>query len=390
MANMKRERGVATLLVSLVLLVGVTMVTVYTAHPIRTEQQVTANESRNLQALNAGEAGVNYFLAVFQEMLAEENVDTIDLGSGDQTNACRHTVDQGRAFEFREVSLFDRDKTLVATLTACSDIADPWDVPPQVFFAQVTVRGFSDDLVGRRDVSQLVRLRAAVQSLLPGGAGSFGEFNPAAAPLVARGNVSTRGNIKVEGTGTPIIAGGTYTKSGQAGNIDYDAAQQNDPIGTKTEDQFFEHFFGDTKQNIKSLATVVSSGADLLAAIAAGNTVLWFDGDFNQEVQGNAIIGSMDQPITLIVEGNFKLAGTQQLFGTVYAESVSTGNGNINLYGSLISENDINSTAGNVTYHYDDRLFGDLGSVREHLIDVNEDAHLPGIGGIVPGTWRDF
>jgi PilX N-terminal len=101
----RRQRGLATLLVVMVLFFIVAMVAAYTSRNLVFEQRASANQYRSTQALEAAEAGMQWALAM--------------LNSGRIDNSCQPVTDLGTStFRARYISSIGFDKTFVLPATA--------------------------------------------------------------------------------------------------------------------------------------------------------------------------------------------------------------------------------------------------------------------------------
>jgi hypothetical protein len=93
-------------------------------------------------------------------------------------------------------------------------------------------------------------------------------------------------------------------------------------------------------------------------------------------INSNVVIGSPEQPVILIVDGDFKFNGNATLYGVVYVigDWNNTGGGNAAIYGAAIVEGDMSST-GTPELSFDTSL--------ENLNNLTTLVK-------VPGSWRDF
>jgi hypothetical protein len=429
----RRQRGAAALLITLVLLVAITLVTLYTAGPIRTEQQVTANEYRALQALNAAEAGQYYFLGVVRQQI-EAGGDPVPLALLDpdpaaDPPACLTVLDPDGDGLTRRTFVMGGQDTLIRLLNRNLQLVETRDcrewgqarIPPDVFFVEVSARGFSDDLQGQRLVRQLVEVRRFSEVLPPGGVLRAG-ISPPTSPLVTLEGIDLNGNfdmlaLNADGEWSPDEFGAGFYKAvsgadvvvppGANRNITEDQVEgESDSLKVTedgaerllTPDEFFFNFLGADKETVKSFAYEVSGpnidATTVQAALAAGNNVIWVSGDARINTSGSPNdpanwMGTPGAPITLIVEGTLSTQGNQQIHGMVYAmDNIEFGGGTIDIFGTLLGEKEFTRARGTMNIHYNPNSFGggpDL--VEEGVLETTQTAET---GGVVPGTWVDF
>jgi hypothetical protein len=114
-----------------------------------------------------------------------------------------------------------------------------------------------------------------------------------------------------------------------------------------------------------------------VAAYAAGERQIWVDGDLN--VNSNVTIGSANDPIILVVDGDVHFNGTIQLYGVVYSTGMTwdnTGGGGALIRGAAISEGNYTGN-GTPDYFYDPNVLSRLRNTLTSFVRV-------------PGSWRDF
>ncbi len=150
-----------------------------------------------------------------------------------------------------------------------------------------------------------------------------------------------------------------------------------------TSDQFFFSFFGQSKSDVKAQATQIS--CDSCNASLGGLTgqLIWVNpasAGSTPHVNSNTQIGSVTQPVILIIEGGadgFKLNGTADIFGIVYVigDWDNSGGGNASITGAAVAEGHFDGT-GTPNPIYDATILN----------------RLNGMGTIarIPGSWKDF
>lgn len=179
------------------------------------------------------------------------------------------------------------------------------------------------------------------------------------AALRACGNVDVTGSTITSGTDQPdgnaIYAGGTVTQGGAA-NVSGNSVGGQTCSGTPPGSQLFESTFGMTQEELRSAADIVqpvgynppSGTVDKVIFITGAGLTSW---------QGNAIYGSVNEPVIVVVEGDFKIAGTTEVFGVIYVTgNLTLGAGTPRIHGAMVVQGNATTEAGgnfNLTYNPD-------------------------------------
>lgn len=397
------QRGAATLLVSMVLLIAATLLALYVSNPVVGEQRMSANEMRSKQAFAAAQAALD---------LAIEHVNSggdFQTASLDNLNSrwssanssyraffCKHTdIDFANLPQCEDNSASGISPESCGTETFSADDVASW----------VITCGWSDDSSARKRIISFV----TKSDPLPGNVGN---------PLTARGSVTFGGNSTVVNyfnnltvwSGTSLSNTGNNGKTvirrpssvagrlnpnqvdAQVGNGNQvcnesqapdlicttssgvfgpDVIQGDSSLASLSPDQFFENFLGSTPNEYKS--TMVEEfvpGADA-GSIDDGGKVYWVDGD---AVIGQDI-GSAAEPVVLVVDGNLTLSGTTTIFGVVFVRGNLTTSGTPKVRGAVLATGAVNSV-GTLNVIYDP--------------DAVAGARRSGKYASVQGTWRDF
>lgn len=400
-----RQRGAATLIVTVVLLFLITILSVITAQTVVVENQVTGNQQREMQAFNAAQAGLDYFML----LLGLEEIDP-ETGQWSTDSDPFRFIDESKVVQVNgdcaegKVAQFALDSVRVA------------DMPG---FYDVTASGFSADCLARRVISQRV-VR---------GVGEQHEMERV--PVVAGGsvigggsahNVANPENNFTIWSGAPHDPANSHTLiSDPANPCKYDnqairlqeclphgnrvglirdnslsviASDRNLQELRKTPDAFFENFMGRPPNDFENLGLATSlSPADAEEAITAGmeGGRYWVDGPLN--IQGGTIGCTLgmtstqecgraghsgeEKPSLVIVNGDFSVQGNFVAYGVIYVRGNLKVNGTMRVYGSIIMEDDVGGN-GNVDVFFSSSTLAEVEPVR---IDMPT---------VVPGTWRDW
>lgn len=388
-----KEWGVATLAISLTILVLVSLTTLYTSRTVLLEQKMSSNDVRAKQAFDTAEAGV----AVAIEYLSK-----------DPDRDANGLVDN--VFDTNNDSIGDSATAIVSpnnrvTVTA-TDLSGG-----AMTIIRVASQGFSDDFTATRTVTRTL----SALDPLP---------NVPDNPLTTRGTVVVTGSATVinpEGHST-IWSGGnvdlgsnnsTHTEIADAADAGYpscmdtsmscgtvstsnkvtvglDVIEHDSSIANLSADEFFRNFFGMSPRAYReTMVTLDTAAAGADAAVQlASKEVIWVEGD--AEFDSNTTVGcrsvvtgnqvcpaAVQAPSILIVNGSATFDGTPHFYGVVFVMGAINAGGNMTIYGALLAGDAINNQTGgslDVTYHS----------------DVLKATRGNGPLGSSSGSWRDF
>jgi hypothetical protein len=396
-----RQRGMATLLVSLLILVGATLIVMFSARTTLMEQRISGNEIRTKQALNVAQAG-------FDEALAY-------LRAGGRNAGETFNGNNGNlgGSSYRAVFWNSATPPVFGPNNLCPNAPGipTGRVVPPANFVQGTppVRvpfiifscGWSDDRAAR----QAVLMTAGLMPPLPG--------NPPA-PLIVGGYVDTSGRARAYNfhSDLTIWSGSSVTPTGKAGttfvrnkeqhpnpppitdplpplasnctvgnnyicttvgdNAGFDVIVDDASLASKTGDQFFESFMGRSKTAFKNDPSTINRTGQSLSGVKAEK--IWING--NLSLSGNIQIGTRNEPVILIVDGNLNVTGNVVFYGVLYVTGNFSSSGTPIFYGATVVEGDNTASAGTPSYVYDPLAFANL----EPLGPVM----------VYAGTWRDW
>ncbi len=364
MRSLHSQSGAATLVISLILLVAMTLITLFTARSMVMEQRISANDYRSKQSFGAAEAGIQQAISMMTDIRVKNIYDvsgTLQYDSNDDdspdTNLVIGSTTLGNGASYS------------ATFSALNA-----GVTDEIV---VTSTGFSDDGTAQKTITVLAAWGAAAP-------------NPPPASLVATSNVNLSGSVNVSNVNTnlTIWSGGTTALTGAATTTTNDpvvagVAQNDGALAGASGDELFETFFHSTKADIEAMADPHYVGAGNYSSTLDGmeDKIIWVDaaaGEFG--LNSNTTIGSASDPVILIVENlsDFGINGNVTIWGIVYVmgDYIKNGGGNLTINGALVVEGTVTGN-GNPTIN-----FFPAGMT---LPDV-------GLGTFqqVPGTWRDF
>jgi Tfp pilus assembly protein PilX len=367
----ERQRGGATLIVTMVLAIAVLITVVFVNRHLVVEQRIASRHQQASAAFHAAEAGVDWALA----RLA-------DTGPADATCPLR----AGLRASCRYI-----DGAWTCTCPAAASAEPASDAA----FFEVAI-----EATARTDALRIVstgRARGAADARAETIAAHLGAIGTApAAALTVRGTIDAGSaalgahNADRRSGGLVMHAGGAISAS--AARIEppgamprADAVIAFDPVlAARTPEGFFAATFGMTRDVWQSRPGVhrvacpaAECGAELAAAIEAGHRALWIDGD--AAITGPLTLGSATQPVALVAAGSLTLRGGVTLHGLLYASGLEWIGGaapTAAVHGAVVVDGSYRGTSA-----------ADL--VRDADV-LNRLAHEVGDWVRVPGSWRDF
>jgi len=360
-ASIRRQRGAATLVVTMLLVFAMLLVVAFANRNLVVEARASANQYRSTQAFEAAEAGLEWALAKVN--------DATPIGDD-----CRPSAAVG-AQSFRDRQLrYDGARFGPATWNdaglpvplqaACVRGDDGWEcscpaagAPTFVAVAaRATAPAFTIELAAgakpglvRAIATGCTRSDAVCAATSDAGheaaariEASFGlvpglRAAPVAA-LTARGNVDAGAsalgvhNLDLAAGGTAVHAGGNVT--GDALRLDAPAGSaldgsiiSNDPtLAGLSGDPLFARWFGMDKamwMTQPAATRIACSGGCAIAvtdAVAMGRRLLAIEGD--AALEGPISLGTPERPIVLVATGALRLRGAVTLHGVVVAASI--------------------------------------------------------------------
>ncbi|MGV6826834.1 MAG: PilX N-terminal domain-containing pilus assembly protein [bacterium] len=411
-----KQRGVAALVTTVVLLLVITLITLYTANTMVFEQKVSANFYRSQQALVAAQAGLDEAIKHFNEYNeadASPNTpgtfvdDLVYTDGGYDVTFCSVSTDAA-------LTTFLDDPENCTALNSFAISAADWtrtDGDPSVERYQIGIVsvGKGDDETSRRVVSTL----AAGGPILNSGGSP-------AQPITAVGTVAITGNITVfnrylnanvwsggtTGTGSnsvesyindgtletdrsdPSYSRADLTDSSYPSTnnallsskadlgLNADVIDGDPNLANLSEDQLFEAFFAGSQTEIRAIA---EGGGQLFTDIddASGKSgLIWVEGSASYGPFGNDV-GAVDGSAFLVVDGDLTMNGGV-FYGLLFVIGDVTLGGNVEIYGALVATGNVDKSGGTPVIVYDPDALG------------NPPLGPAGGRGLVAGTWRDW
>jgi len=398
------------LITALMLLIGITSVTLITGKSVITQTEINANDLRSAEALSNANSALDYGRAYFDDGGPAQN--DADLWADGDSDG--HPVE----LDFTEASPWQNaDRTQQFFFSLNDGNCAPGEADANTVL--VVAEGWSDDNIGYRRIESCV-------SAIP----IFGPETPKQ-PMVSRGSVALTGNYTLINRyfNTTIWSGedatlgmsssaATYLRHHdvEVGDLvrtqiedpttnntytsepitDRDKGNGVDTIGNDpnlrslTADECFENFFFDDRETVKSLAEF-----DTLASLAASEAggIAWIsDGDdddltfVDAQIAAGDTYGSPERPVVIVIDGNLQLSGGPTIYGMLYVRGQLTAGGTATIVGSVVVEGDEAavpegerpvSGSGNITIVYSP-------------FTLDPPSPFSGTTGMVSGTWRDW
>lgn len=362
----------AILLVTLTLLFALTILSSFGAKVVVTETRLSSNEMHIAKSSHAADSGIDLFLA----QVADSTQRAILLDDADANGQPDGTING---------TLGTSSQTYSITLNA----------PTAGDFGIIDVNsiGCSDGYAGTCDTNapshKVIQQYFALTGALT---------NSPNAALTAKDYVNIPSSpdvVRLAGDGDLVVlTGGAYSDNPAttliSNGVDVSGLAPAPPfvdsndatLAAMSDDDFFESFFGVTKETFKGFAENINCGGgcdknDLHAALALNNNqVIWADGDITLL---NDTFGTVANPIILIVDGNLELRGGASINGLVYVMADdwdANGAGNAAINGAAIGEGGFD-TNGNITITYNPAI---LSNLEEYIVGVAR----------ISGSWIDI
>lgn len=404
-----KQAGAVTLLTSVVILMLATILIIAVSRTTIMEQRISGNEIRSRQALEAAEAGLNFGMAYVTQ--TTQGGATVPSGADKNKNSIADTIALTTVTGGASYSVAFCDPTISLATISCPDApgAVVCTSAPVTYLRspRIVACGWSDDVLGRAMVSQRVGTVPAVAK---------GPTNP----LTVKGAVNVSGSATVTNyyNNLTVWSGGSLSNIGNSGKTfvrnptvsppassvpppavpsggctstgDYVCATDKNTTGPDVIDadptlsnltsaQLFYNYFGVAdvaayQSSIASMAAVAPGNVSSLEGVKQESFVV--SGSINSNM--NITIGSRDQPVVMIIDGNWSGGGNTTIYGLVYVRGNVDLSGNNRIQGAVIVEGAVSAT-GSLDVVFDPKVMENIG---------------PGGGvgkpALIPGSWRDW
>jgi len=424
-----KQKGAAVLLVSIVLLIGVTLITVFAARVGVMDQRISANEYRHKEAYAASEAGLEMARSytAYRIKADQSFFDLIDLTScagatnfpcGDGTNNIySHSFDgdiiAGGIQPLEQITslsnnalfnayiMYDSTDEFVTILSEGNSVDGTGESNTEQRFAKINllteapvpplmapvgtlsgnfriVPNPNGNTAGGKDKFGNIKSGGYPLSLwvnaltLSGGASSF---KTCSQEYYRSGNGSIDGDVCTKYTDETDWEGALcdcYTSPGSSVPSEIDSLYSAKIGGTTYIDRdiveggdfpssIVKYAFGydDITDLIPASQIITDCDDSTLAALnLATNPFVYIEGDCSVSATQ---VGSRDDPIILLVNGDYTMSGTDKhLWGMVYSNGDVSVTGTPTIHGALLAEDHITIGAGTYNQVYDEKVFDNL------------------------------
>lgn len=403
----RRQQGAVTLIITLLIMIAITIGSFAMVQTSMMETRMTANDQRAKEALQSAQAGIDFVLAhlsatpVDNAALCDSEAwdDEFDTNRirfqlsflGPDEDGVNFDADENQAFcnslDFlfiRQIDVwsrgFSRDEESVRTLSSTVDITPPWDM----LFSRAGESPFSGaegprpPIVARGNIHFQGAPETALCSL--DGASQY-----------YCGNLALPGKQQGQIDGILALAGGNITQQGGAGmrmgGENFESGSTD--IAAMSDVEFFEQYvspdldfdgFRDSKN-----AFQYQAGNE----IPAGTGRIFVDGDLRLTHQ---VIGSQNNPVTLVIDGDLDIVGNAVIWGVVYATGdADFSRGTSKIMGSLVVKGNVDMRGNAAVYHHPE-LAGGGQDPDPELVDASEFwSEYAGVrtSSLRIGSWRE-
>lgn len=391
------QTGSATLAMSLILLILITMVSVYTSRTVLLEKKISANDFRERQAFEAAESGLTTAISYLasaggfdkdNDGVLDPVFDTDADGIGDTNNLVYSdnssvTVTLNGAFPSFELQSVGLSDDLTATRTVQSLVATV-DALPNAPDNPLTTRG-----------TVIINGSATVHN--PEGHSTIWSGND----VELGANNATATNIaNPTDPGYPTCMDTSMTcsttRSSSKVAIGLDVIEHDSSLGNLTPAQMFQNFFGTSMANYRESRVsldVLAANANNLATDTASpgvhlgaGEVIWVEGNtsLNKTTVGCevAVTGggtcpaASVNPSVIIINGDLETSGTPHFYGLLYVVGDINMSSSTNVMGAAIVSGNTSSTSGSLDVWFNSDV----------LNQVRDNGPLAG----APGSWQDW
>ncbi|MFC1748703.1 PilX N-terminal domain-containing pilus assembly protein [Pseudomonadota bacterium] len=403
-----KQRGVASLVISLAILTLLTFITLYTSKSILTEQKLAHNDMQAKQAFEVAEAGIAAASTSLTEDMDLDDDGFVDGTTGDATTAPAGLFDLDGNGTREASTLTIGDYTVAVTITdnSTSEVT--------ILDIQAVATGLEG--TSNRTITQTVVLLNAVA-------------NDPDVPLTAKGTVTLGGSansINSEGHSTvwsggnvdltnasteiPDVSAGNYpgcmddpdtnpcttVATSSQTVMGLDVIEFDSSIGNLTTGELFENFFGRSMEQFKdrfvSINTTHTNAANdwnagTPGAHLATQEAIWIDGSGGTTELNGVTVGCESdvnsdtctlaerEPSIMVIDGNATFKGNSTFYGIVFVTGNVLVSGNTTIVGAIVGAGAI-TTTGSLDVIYNSNVLTALDPI--------------GTPGGSAGGWRDI
>lgn len=361
------QYGAVTLFTTVILLLVSSIILVFAANYAIMQGKATANASRNQEAFQAAEAGMEFGINYFKQ----------------NATAITGTPVGGYIPAYSNASVTN------VSLANNSRFSIVYSNPTANNYSLIKISstGTSADSSATKTISQNIQRG----SLL---------LNPGTKALATKGSVTMSGNSEVNNPANPITiaAAGAVSMSGNGntssstassspGHINADIQQNNSTLANTSQANFINSFFGtssfSTIQSKVEHTYTNSSSTNYSSTLngMTGTSIVINQTDGTASINGNTTIGTPTSPVLLIVNGGLSLSGNLTFYGFIFiigTSGITSTTGNVTINGAIASVDDL-TMSGNSELNFNQ-------SVLTNVQNLSSTSYY----AKVPGSWKDF
>lgn len=364
--SLSGKRGIVTLMMTVVLVILMTLIIIFTANNGILQSKMSSAMNRNLQAFNAADAGAEYAINYFKQnrttILASPSNGYISYTNASLTNV---SMDNGSSFSVTYTNPVQNNYSLIQiSSTGTSNDGSSTHT--------VTELMYSGSLMSNTPSVPLL----SISTLTLGG-------NTTVTNTYSSTTVQSGSSVTINGSGKTVLSSGISSTSSQ---IQSDIQQNVSSLSGLSSSDFFETYFGMPASSVSGLVAHYyssTSNTNYSSTLNGMNgTSIWIDqaSGTSTTLNGNISIGSAANPVLLVINGNLTLSGTVTIYGMVFVTGTATTSvlGNVSIIGSLLTSNTL-TMSGTTNLTYDPTILSNLTTQDSVSYQAK-----------VPGSWKDF
>lgn len=182
--------------------------------------------------------------------------------------------------------------------------------------------------------------------------------------IKACSSVTCTGSNTVDATSAPgttaIVASGPVNCGGHL-TPPTATVQENQPACPA---DLFDQTFGVSKEDMRGIADIVAPGPYATPPNGTKGKIIYVTGASPVESswQSNPVIGTEQEPVILVFEGDFRIQGTVTIYGIIYVMGNFTiGAGTPRIFGAVVAEGTTTmNLTGNSSFSYDPNVLDNL------------------------------
>ena len=365
--ELQNQRGFALLSTTLILLLVLTIMSIFTARTVIQHQTITANLFKTQQAFEAAQAGMEYAITYLND----------DPTAVTNWMVLGASLSDGSSYQV-QYQYLDENGTLM----------------------RLDSTGTSADGTATRTIMQKIKLNTAVTVVQVRPATTRGpvilDGNASITNLENDSTITSGSTVTFSGTSQTILSGGTGSNGAGMGP---DVVENDPTLSAMTPSAFEMATLGRSIASMQYLATenfsygVNHDYAGELAGLE--NVTIWITQTAGTaSLSGGVTIGSAENPVNLIINGPLTMMGNITVYGNVIAT------GDVQMVGGTLI-NGLLYSGGNVSIGASGTPMVEGAVVVDGQLDINGNASIiynstmlqdalsaGGSYGKIPGSWK--